>query len=124
MESPDNVRRAGSAASIPDLSTLLDPDEAMLFGFVQAVAQQTAYQLDGFPGEPRDLACWVAGTHAIMMLRAHTPEDWNACATLLSSNPALLAAVFQNVDLLPDSHPLTANVLHTMGEALEQVAPP
>lgn len=116
LNGSDSDRPAG-------LGALFDPGEVEFHDFVHAVAEQVAYRLGGFPDETRESAEWRAAGFALAVLRAEELRERTRLADELVASPVLLSAIFQNVDLLPETDHRSLNALQILSLALERASP-
>lgn len=84
----------------PALRALLEPEEAGALAFLTAVAEQVVHHLR--PRPPLDATGdeWAVVGRALELLREAAAGEVDAPARRLIAEPEMLAAFFQNVDLL------------------------
>ena len=83
------------------IRALLGPEEAGALSFLAAVAEQVVHHLR--PEPPVDAAAteeWAVASRALALMREAVEGEIDAPARRLLAEPEMLAAFFQNVDLL------------------------
>lgn len=84
----------------PALRALLEPEEGAALAFLAAVVEQVVHHLR--PAPPADSAVeeWAVAGRALALLRDAAAGELDAAARRLIAEPEMLAAFFQNADLL------------------------